>query len=179
MQLLRVCVCVSMRVHACARHQWQHLRLSVWLSSVETEAHQAVLTCNSDELCKSSMKLNLRLGPQHNTHTRAYTHTLPSDGCLDNTWPCVCVCMCAHWYFKPDTFIKWLCSMCQCVYMVRCIVAMIHVCFNCVTCGPIVDSWFSSMTSWILHRYDFACIDCVCVSVCVVAYLLLPYFCTL
>lgn len=67
-----ICVCVYARVH----HQWQHLCLSVWLCGVETETHQAVLTCNSDELCKSSMKLNLRLGPQH-THTQTPLWWLP------------------------------------------------------------------------------------------------------
>ena len=73
-----VCVCVCGCVCVCVGHRWQHLRLSVRLSSVKTEAHQAVLTCNSDELCKSSMKLNLRLGPQHtHTHTRSTLWWLP------------------------------------------------------------------------------------------------------
>ena len=148
-----VCVCVCARACVCVRagHRWQHLRLSVRLSSVETEAHQAVLTCNSDELCKSSMKLNLRLGPQHtHTHTDIHTHTLsPLMAALITHGPgcmrvcvclCVCVCVCLLCAPRSHTFIKGLCSLRLYVYKVWRIVAMIHIWFKSVTCGPVADS---------------------------------------
>ncbi len=160
-----VCVCVFVCVYARTHHRWQHLRLNVWLSSVATEAHQAVLTCNSDELCKSSMKLNLRLGPQH-THT--HTHTILSDGCPDNTWPwvyvCVCACVCVY-APNSNTFIKWLCSVRQYFCMVRCILGMIHICFYRGFMIQFNDKLDITEICFCMY-WQCVCV-CVCVHVCV------------
>ncbi len=179
MQLLHVSTSTFMCEYARVCHRRQHLRLSVWLSSVETEAHRAVLTCNSDELCKSSMKLNLRLGPQHtHTHTRTHTHslTLHSDGCPDNTWPWVYVCV-----FTLKTLTHSLSVFAVCVNMLTWSDALLLWFIFALMVWRVAWSWIYDAVQWQVGY----CADMIlyaltaCAWVCAVACHSPPYFCML
>lgn len=153
-----ICVCVYARVH----HQWQHLCLSVWLCGVEAETHQAVLTCNSDELCKSSMKLNLRLGPQH-THT--HTNSPLMVALITHDPLSVCVCVCVYVCSKLLTHSLSGLAICASVFT-RCTGLLLWFMFALTVWRVAWLRIHDSMTSWILHRYDSVC-TYVCVCSCI------------